>query len=213
MNGKDNKGKIIGVLLLVAIVAIGGFFVAKGRKVEEPKTSQKDSEVSSNENKNEEKLDKDNDSEKTEKGRMSPFKLKDMEGNEVTEEVFKDYELTIIAAWQTTCGPCYYELEALNEIYEMYKDKGVNVIGLTLDEPGIEKVKEATEELELKYTNLMVEEDYIYEIIKHVTGTPTALFVDKDGNFLREPKVGTRGVEGSVEDFKKIIEEINPSED
>src|SRR5699024_11063702 len=107
MNGKDNKGKIIGVLLLVAIVAIGGFFVAKGRKVEEPKTSQKDSEVSSNENKNEEKLDKDNDSEKTEKGRMSPFKLKDMEGNEVTEEVFKDYELTIIAAWQTTCGPCY----------------------------------------------------------------------------------------------------------
>ncbi len=205
MNNKENKGKIIGVILLVAIVAIGGFFIVKGRKVEQPEIAEKDSEVSSNEDNEQEEVDE------FENGKMPPFKLKDMEGNEITEEIFNDYELTIVAAWQTTCGPCYYELEALNEIYEMYKDKGVNVIGLTLDEPGVEKVKEATDELELKYTNLMVEEDYIHEIIKYVTGTPTTLFVDKDGEFLREPKAGTRGVEGSIEDFKKIIEEIIPS--
>lgn len=212
MDNKNNKGRVIGVLALVAIVFVVGFFIVKGRTPEEQDVVEDDSEVSSGEENEQEKVDKPEDPKDDENSKMPPFKLKDMEGNEVTEEVFKDYELTIVAAWQTTCGPCYYELEALNEVYDMYKDKGVNIIGLTLDAPGVDKVKEATDELDLKYTNLMIEEDYIYEIIKYVTGTPTALFVDKDGNFVREPKVGTRGVEGSVEDFKKIIEEIIPSE-
>lgn len=209
MNNKESKSKIIGIIALVAIVFVVGFIIVKGRTVGEPKVAEDDSEVTSNEEGKEEKSEN---LKEEENNKMPPFKLEDMEGNEVTEEIFKDYDLTIIAAWQTTCGPCYYELEALNEIYDIYKDKGVNVIGLTLDEPGIDKVKEATEELDLKYTNLMIEEDYIYEIIKYVTGTPTALFVDKDGNFVRKPKVGTRGVEASIEDFKKIIEEIIPSE-
>ncbi len=197
---KSNKGKVIGSLLVI-IVVIGVFFIIKEGKLEQFKIVKESTNTSVN-----------NNEKKIEKKRMPPFKLKDMEGNEVTEEIFKDYDINIIIMWQTTSDPCYYELEALNEIYEMYKDKGVNVIGITLDDVEVEEVKKSTDKLELKFTNLMADQDYIHEIIKYMTGTPTTLFVDRYSYFLRDAKVGTNGVESSIEDFKNIIKELLPSD-
>lgn len=200
MKYMQDKIKIIGLVVLVAVVVVATVSMVKKDSTEEENISKREPEVFS---KAQAKSIK----------KMPAFRLEDIGGKEVTEEVFKDYGLTIIIAWQTKCEPCYYELEALNEIYKKYNKKGVNVIGLNLDNPGREKLEEILDELELEYTNLLADKDYINEIVKHVTGTPTALFVDSDGEFIKDGKAGTKGMEESIKEYEKIVEEIIPSKD
>lgn len=142
-------------------------------------------------------------------GKLPAFNLKDLEGKEVSSEIFKDYKMTIVSIWQSTCGPCMNELEALNTIYDEYKDKGVNVIGIAVDDveiSGDEGVKKIAEILELKFTNIISDSDYLVELIKYVEGTPTAFIVGEEGQFLMEPKVGSNGTEKDIEAFRDIIE-------
>lgn len=138
------------------------------------------------------------------------FNLKDLEGNDVSSDIFNDYDMTIVSIWQSTCGPCMDELEALNVIYDEYKDKGVNVIGISVDNveiTGDEGVKKVAEILELKFINIIADNDYLIELANYVEGTPTAFIVGKDGQFLMEPRVGTNGTEKDIEAFRNIIEE------
>lgn len=143
--------------------------------------------------------------------KLPDFNLKDLEGNQVSSDIFRDYDMTIVSIWQSTCGPCIEELEALNVIYNEYKDKDVNVLGISVDNVevvGEEGVKELVETLELEFTNVIADEDYLIKLIDYVQGTPTAFILGKEGELLTEPRVGSNGTENDIKDFKNIIEEI-----
>lgn len=144
--------------------------------------------------------------------KLPSFNLEDLEGNMVSSEVLEDYDITIVSIWQSTCGPCIEELEALNGIYDEYKDKNVNVLGISVDNietVGEDSVKELVETLELDFTNMIADEEYLMKLIEYVQGTPTAFVVGKEGEFLMEPRVGSDGKENDIKYFKNIIEEIN----
>ncbi len=103
------------------------------------------------------------------------------------------------------------ELEALNVIYDEYKDKGINVLGIALDDVenfGDEGIKKVIEVLELDFPNVITDRDYIGELVKFVTGTPTAVVVGKDGEFLMDLIVGSGGKDRDIQRFKEIIEEL-----
>lgn len=201
----ENKNKkIIGIVSSLLVIVLSVFFLYKGNK-----TNPKEDLGGVGE------TEEIQDDEATVSDVKWPsFKLKDLEGNEVTNEVFTDYELTIIPIWQSSCSPCITELEALNEIYKQYKDEGVNILGIALDgevnEGGVNKVIELTE---LEFVNIVPDEDYMYELIELAQSTPTAFFIDKDGNFAMKPKIGTSGKDGDIEEFKAIIEKLTSSHD
>lgn len=44
------------------------------------------------------------------------------------------HKLTIIDFWASWCGPCRQEMPRLVYLYNMYKDKGLGIIGVSLDE-------------------------------------------------------------------------------
>lgn len=146
--------------------------------------------------------------------KLPSFELMDMDGNVITDDIFKDYDITIISIWQSTWGPCYGELEALNEIYKEYSDKDVNVIGIAIDgEFNSSGVKKAIDSLKLEFANLVPDEEFIVELIKIANSTPTALIVDENGTLLMEPRVGSYGKDKDIEVFKEIIEKLTSSED
>lgn len=61
------------------------------------------------------------------------FTLKDISGQTVRLSDFEG-KIVIVNYWATWCPPCLAEVPGLVSIYEKYKDKGVVVIGITLDE-------------------------------------------------------------------------------
>lgn len=198
-----NKKKIIIILVVIATVSLGVFFSIRG------KASNAKLEINSNEEEDISSAQKDS----GELGSFPSFKLTNIEGDLVTDDIFNDYKLTIIALWGSTCGPCYGELDALNEIYIKYKDEGINVLGIPLDgDINLDGVKKAIDSLELDFDNIVPDEEFIGELLKITNSTPTALFVNKDGNFLLEPKVGSYGKEKDIKIFTEIITELTSSE-
>lgn len=126
---------------------------------------------------------------------MPEFATHDIMGNEVTNEVFKDAELTVVNVWGTFCGPCIEEMPDLQALSEKYEGK-VQLIGIVGDVNGIEDTehveaaKEITEQAGVKFTNLVLSED-LYDFMSGIVGFPTTIFVDKDGTIIGDPIVGS----------------------
>ena len=82
------------------------------------------------------------------------FTMTDMDGNNVavTDE-FAKHEITIIDFWASWCGPCMREMPNLVSTYGEYKDKGLGIVGVSLDEDR-ESWKEAVDKMGMTWTQL-----------------------------------------------------------
>ena len=141
--------------------------------------------------------------------KMPTFNLKDTQGNNVTEKVFEDYKLTVVSIWATECGPCYDELDALKVIYDEYKDKGVNVIGFVVDgTSNKDTLLDVEDQMNLKFKNLSMDEQFIIDIGGYITDTPSLFFVDNKGNIVGKIHSGSRGKDEDVKVFRGEIDNI-----
>ncbi|MFQ9511005.1 MAG: TlpA disulfide reductase family protein [Lachnospiraceae bacterium] len=149
---------------------------------------------------------------------FSNFSSIDLDGNEVTEEIFADYDLTMINIWGTFCGPCLREMPELGEIAEEYKEKGVQVIGIVLDvldrngeisDSQVETAKELVAQTQANYTHLLPSEDLLQAKLKYVTAVPETLFVDKEGNIIGSSLSGSRDKATWISIIEQKLEEIN----
>ena len=61
------------------------------------------------------------------------FDSQTLEGEEVTEEIFANADLTMVNIWGTFCGPCISEMPDLGEIADEYAEKGVQIVGIVSD--------------------------------------------------------------------------------
>jgi thiol-disulfide isomerase/thioredoxin len=64
-------------------------------------------------------------------------------------------KVVIIDFWATWCGPCVKSMPELKELYAKYRDKGVEFIGVSLDQPkekgGLDKLKAFVKEKEIAW--------------------------------------------------------------
>ena len=64
-------------------------------------------------------------------------------------------KVVVIDFWATWCGPCVAEMPKMKELYAKYRDKGVEFIGVSLDQPkergGLDKLKKFVKENEIAW--------------------------------------------------------------
>ena len=109
--------------------------------------------------------------------------------------------------WATYCGPCIDEMPDLAEINKEYSDKGVKVVGIVSDVYEGDDVKGAQDVISstgADYTHILVSDDLYNGYLSDVEYVPTTVFVDKDGNIIDGPYVGSM----SKEDWETTINNL-----
>lgn len=176
-------------------------------------TNSKASSVMKEENtssagKEEKKEEKTVSADKEEKKEKFPeFKTTDSNGNEVTEKIFADKDITMVNVWGTFCGPCINEMPELQRIYESLPDNA-NLIGITADVPegmkdGVDNIKYIEEQTGVKYTNLVLD-DSLMNFTRRFPGVPATIFVDKDGNIIGDLVMGAN-IEAYIQNLQKVL--------
>lgn len=136
---------------------------------------------------------------------MPQFTTKDMDGNKVTNDIFAEYDLTVVNFWATYCNPCIDELPELAEWKKELPDN-VNLIGLlvNVDEKGSGQYKLAEKiikETGADYQHLLATEEFD-DLISDLVGVPTTFFVDSTGKIIGEPFAGA-----DVDAYKQTVED------
>lgn len=122
------------------------------------------------------------------------FDTQTLDGENVTEEIFANADLTMVNIWGTFCGPCISEMPDLGEISREYKDQGLQIVGMLCDvtEPEDETALKIVGETKADYVHLIASEDLTINVLQYVSSVPTTVFVDKDGNLVGEVYAGAR---------------------
>ena len=90
-------------------------------------------------------------------------------------------ELIILNSWATWCVPCREEMPGLEQLYEEYKDKGLEVIGVSVDSFGMDdRIKLFTERMNITYPIWHDPNDAFTRTFKAI-GVPESYLIDKNG--------------------------------
>ena len=108
--------------------------------------------------------------------------LKDMHGNAVRLADYKG-KVILLNVWATWCGPCQLEIPELVEAYAKYKDQGVVVLGVSLDDTA-EMLREYAPKKQMNYPLLLMQDDFD-EAYGPIIGVPITFFIGRDGTIAR----------------------------
>lgn len=128
---------------------------------------------------------------KTVQGAKAPdFTLSDVNGDMVTMSEVKG-KIKIIDFWASWCGPCRLNNPALRKLYDEFHDKGLEIIGVSLDTDG-ESWKKAIEKDGLIWVNVSSLQGWECETIRlySVSGVPSLFVLDEYNNIIA---TGLRG--------------------
>lgn len=95
-------------------------------------------------------------------------------------------KITVIDFWASWCGPCRQEMPFMVELYDKYKDKGLGIIGISLDEDS-DAWKAATQQLNIPWVQMSDLKGWENVIAKHfcVNSIPHTIVVDQQGKILK----------------------------
>jgi thiol-disulfide isomerase/thioredoxin len=99
-----------------------------------------------------------------------------------------DYEgkVLVVDLWATWCGPCRQEIPHLVAIAQEYKDRGVEVIGLTNEDPETdsEMVKQFSEVFKINYPIGWADVEMQKGLMRG-NGIPQTYIIGRDGTILK----------------------------
>ena len=115
---------------------------------------------------------------------VSNFEFKNIENKTQTYNELKGEKLTLIDFWATWCKPCNKAIPELNKIYSLYKDKGVEIIGINCDGPrSVSKVGPLSKSLKIQYPVLIdINSELKTEL--NIIVLPTLVMVNTKGKIV-----------------------------
>ena len=130
------------------------------------------------------------------------FRLLDIYGS---ERKLSDFEgkVVILDFWATWCPPCKAEIPHFIELYDKYKDKGLEIIGVALDWNADKVAARFAEENNINYTILLGNRD-VTDLYGGIMSIPTTFVIDRNGG-IRKKYIGYRDKEVFEEDIKELL--------
>lgn len=111
------------------------------------------------------------------------FVLPDLGGKDVRLTEFKG-RVVVVEFWATWCPPCRESIPGMVKLYQAYRDKGLVVLGVSLDTSGVDAVRSFSEKNGINYPVLQGNDDIAAKYM--VRGIPTLVLVNKEGLIARQ---------------------------
>lgn len=92
-------------------------------------------------------------------------------------------KVVLLNVWATWCGPCVYEIPELQRIHDLYAARGFEVVGVSVDEGGIEPVKQFVDGKKMRYPIALDPQGKLASLLQ-TSVLPTSVLVDRTGKIL-----------------------------
>ncbi len=131
------------------------------------------------------------------------FTLRDVDGDEVRLAELKG-NVILLNFWATWCGPCKIEIPWFVEFQRRYRDDGLVVLGLSVDDTP-EQIRPFAAQLQVNYPMLVgLGRDDFLEAYGPVWGLPVTFFIDRDGTLCRT-HMGIATREAFERDIERLL--------
>lgn len=130
------------------------------------------------------------------------FSLKDSSGTVRKLSDFKG-SVVIIDFLATWCPPCKKEIPHFVELYNQYKDQGLEIIGVSMDHRPERVIPGFIEKNNINYT-ILFGEDKVYDLYGGINSIPTTFIVDKAGNLVKK-YLGYKEKKVFEQDIKELL--------
>src|SRR5437868_4195356 len=122
-------------------------------------------------------------------------------GNDVTLELAPDFELTsldgrtaklsdlrgkvvVLNFWATWCAPCRVETPWLVDFYRQYKEQGLEVVGVSMDDGDRQQVADFVKEMKVNYT-ILIGNHAVGDAYGGLRFLPQTFFIGRDGKIIK----------------------------
>jgi len=111
------------------------------------------------------------------------FDAPDIDGNVHSSNEWIGKGPVVVNFWGTWCPPCRREIPDLARLYDEYKDKGIEIIGVSLNDSA-EKVKGYSEQNNMNW--ILLVGDRAIAVKYNIRSVPTTYFIDRTGKIVEE---------------------------
>jgi len=107
------------------------------------------------------------------------FVIKDLQGTSLSLASYKG-KVLVLNFWATWCPPCRKEIPDFIEAYREFKDKGLEILGVSVDETTAEALLEWTKKTGINYPIALATPEILrdYEPGEYI---PATIIVDRSG--------------------------------
>ena len=117
-------------------------------------------------------------------GGAPDFTLPAVDGSMVSMSDYRG-KVILVDFWATWCPPCQEMIPVLSKLHKKYSDKGLVILGVSLDRDGLEALGTYVHENMIPY-KVVMGDTRIGNAFGGVSSIPTLYIVDRDGRLVRK---------------------------
>jgi peroxiredoxin len=131
------------------------------------------------------------------------FTLTSMEGEQVRLSDYRG-KVILLNFWATWCAPCRVEIPDFVEVYEEYKDQGLEILGvLNLDDPSPDDLRAFATQYNINYPVFRASDEF-EAANGPIWGLPTTFLIDRQGTICTK-HMGPMSKETVAREIKGLL--------
>ncbi|MFL6451789.1 MAG: peroxiredoxin family protein [Bryobacteraceae bacterium] len=133
------------------------------------------------------------------------FTLQDANGTSVKLSDLRG-KVVVLNFWATWCGPCALEIPWFIEFEQQFKSRGLEIVGISMDEDGWKAIKPYVASHKMNY-RVLLGNDSVGQLYGGVDSLPTTFVIDREGRLAFPPHVGLPGKNEYLNEIQTLLDE------